>query len=56
MLIGLGVRLGTSPAVGDTLGNKPDRWFLAGSYLRVRTKFGKLGILVSYRMLLIPRR
>jgi hypothetical protein len=39
-LIGLGVRLGTSPAIGDALGNKPDRWFLAGSYLRVRTKFG----------------
>jgi hypothetical protein len=43
MLIGLGVRLGTSPAIGDALGNRPDEWFLAGSYLRVRTKFGELG-------------
>jgi hypothetical protein len=47
MLIGLGVRLGTSPAIGDALGNKPDRWFLAGSYLRVRTKFGELDFRVS---------
>lgn len=40
LLIGLGVRLGTSPSIGDAIGNKPDEWFLAGSYLRVRTKYG----------------
>lgn len=42
MLVGLGVRLGTSPSIGDAVGNKPDEWFLAGTYLRVRTMFGKL--------------
>jgi hypothetical protein len=41
MLIGLGVRLGTSPHIGDALGNKPDECFLAGSYLRFRTQHGK---------------
>jgi hypothetical protein len=44
-LIGLGVRLGTSSAIADALGNKPDQWFLAGSYLRFRTKYGEVGVL-----------
>lgn len=41
-LIGLGVRLGISPFIDDALGNKPDDWFLAGTYLRFRTTYGEL--------------
>lgn len=55
-LIGLGVRLGTSPLIGDALGNKPEEWFLAGTYLRFRTTHGgflfwprNVGNLMAYK-------
>jgi len=39
-LVGLGVRLGTSPRIEDAVGNEPNVWYLCGTYLRFRTEYG----------------
>ena len=42
MLVGLGVRAGTSPEISDAIFNTADEWYLAGTYLRFRTLYGEL--------------